>query len=206
MSRSFLIAVSGFALLAACTDNDDVDARTQDDAALERSDNLLDDDEALQNDAADVDGYLDAETPVTDDLDSYQTDIPGSDETLSDDMTGDDGSLLDNEAAEDDVMADSRMSDFNTDFAGSWGSEQQCSSGSTWAISESLISTPTNIVCTVSSIDEGAGQAEVTAICTGEDADGEMMEESEQTFSLAAQDDGTITINHRAEETLQRCM
>lgn len=203
MSRSFLLAVSGFALLAACADPDDTDARYGDEADLDNSTvGLLDDDENLDDGSADVDGYLDAETDVTDDLDSYQTDIPGSENDL-----GDDDMIVDNPDAEADVMADSRISDFNTDFAGMWGTEQQCGgSGSTWAISETLISTPSNVVCSVTDIEEGAGQAVVTATCSGETLDGEMMEDSEQTFTLAAQDDGTITINHRTEDTVERCM
>ncbi|MEE2566034.1 hypothetical protein [Hyphobacterium marinum] len=212
MSRSFLLAVSGFALLAACADPDDSAMRDSDEAVLDQSSvGLLEDNETLDDGSA--------ETDVTDDLDSYQNDMPGSDGELGDPMadsdamtddamTDDDGEpIIDNPDAEADVMADSRMSDFNTDFAGMWGTEQQCGgSGSTWAISESLISTPSNVVCTVTGIEEGAGQAVVTATCSGETADGEIMEDSEQTFTLAAQDDGTITVNHRTEETVERCM
>lgn len=207
MSRSFLMAVSGFAILAACSPQDDVGEVNDDEFPAENEQaGLLADDENLDSGTASTDGYLDAETDVSSDLGDYDSDTLAGD--LDDGMTDDgDGSLIGNPDADADEMADSRMSDFNTDFAGMWGTSEQCSSsGSTWAISESLISTPSNTVCTVTNIEEGAGQAEITATCSGETADGEPMADSEQTFMLAAQDDGTITINHRTEETVERCM
>lgn len=207
MSRSFLMAVSAFAILAACSPREDVVVVDEDDdIAAETDSGLLADDENLDSSTASVDGYLDAETEVSSDLGDYESDMLA--DSLDDGMTDDgEGSLTGNPDAAADEMADSHMSDFNTDFAGIWGTSAQCSdSGSTWAISETLISTPGDVVCTVTNIDEGAGQAEITATCSGETADGETMADSEQTFMLAAQDDGRITINHRTEETVERCL
>lgn len=172
MTRSFMLAVSGFALVsAACTPADDADLDDDMDVAEAEMDN----------------------GSVPDGAQSM--------ESLRDDILEDDAMDTANEDAMADEMTDGEMANFGMDYAGLWGTEAQCAEGRAWAFSASSITTPEGEVCSVETLNEGAGQVELTATCTSEDG----TETGQRMMTLALQDNGSLSVMDTAEVTVQRC-
>lgn len=184
MTRSFMLAVSGLALLnAACSpDEDEIVV-----AETEAGETVLAEDE-------DRDAVPEGAQPM---------------DALREDLQEDDNPPLNEEAVEDalmengtaDTMPDGEIANFGMDYAGLWGSEAQCANGQAWAFSASSISTPEGEVCSVTNLEQGAGQVMITGECMA--ADGSSS--GERTFTLALQDDQSLNIVDTTEVNVQRC-
>ena len=173
MTRSFMLAVSGFALLsAACSPDNDADLYETD---TDGDTAVLTDDTVTGNDTGNTS------------MDSLRDDLVDDSETMNDDALADE-------------VTDGDMANFGLDYAGLWGTQAQCEEGRTYAFSASTITTPDGQVCSVTGLEEGAGQVELTGECTGEDG-----VTSEHTYLLAMLDDGSLMISDTTEVMVARC-
>lgn len=181
MTRSFMLAVSGFALIsAACSPADET---AMDD---------VDGDETIVTENAD--GTV-GEPGMTD------TDAgPGGTSNL-DAMRQDLIEDMENDAAAADDMADGVYADFGMDYAGLWGSEDQCARGLAWAFSASTITTPEGEVCSLTGLEEGETNVILDTSCTLEDGSTE-----DRQYTLALQDDGTMLVSGAADANVTRCV
>ena len=191
MTRSFMLAVSGFALLsAACSPSNDV-VMDDDDTDLETADSRADDSLAMNSGTASGDPLAGEQPGDTmggaDSMDSLRNELV-ADEPMNDDAAAD-------------AMTDGNMANFGLDYAGLWGTEAQCTEGRTYAFSASTITTPDGDVCEVLDLEEGAGQVEMTGLCETENG----AERDERTWTLARQDDGSLSVMSTAEVTVARC-
>lgn len=193
MTRSFMLAVSGFALVsAACTPGDDV--------AM----NETDTDETML-----AQGIEDDSNPETENREVTSPGGAQSMDSLRDELEGDtvynegavEEELMEGETAMGDDIYGSDRANFGLDYAGVWGTEAQCANAQTWAISASSVTTPEGEVCSITNIEEGAGQIEVTGNCHSADN----TSTGERTMMLALQDDGSMSIMDTTDVSVQRC-
>ncbi|MEN0651504.1 MULTISPECIES: hypothetical protein [Hyphobacterium] len=193
MTRSFMLAVSGFALVsAACSPGDDV--------TMDETDT---DETTLAQDVRDE------SIPETENREVTSPGGAQSMDSLREEL--DSGTVYNEGAVEDELMqagtpagdaaSGSEQANFGLDYAGVWGSEAQCASAQTWAISASSVTTPEGEVCTLTNIEEGAGQIEVTGDCRSADN----TSTGQRTMTLALQDDGSLSIMDTTEVTVERC-
>lgn len=195
MTRSFMLAVSGFALVsAACTPSDDVAMDDTDDEEVM----LAEDDGDATSPMDDPD--MDATEPGMMDTDADAAGPGGASnmDALRQDLLND----MENDAATADDMPMGDTADFGMDYAGLWGTEAQCSQGLGWAFSASTITTPDGEVCSLTELNENADDVMLTASCTLEDG---TIEEREYTLTLDG--NGAMSVmTGETDETVTRCV
>ncbi|MCF8878385.1 hypothetical protein L5876_00975 [Hyphobacterium sp. SN044] len=193
MTRSFMLAVSGFALVsAACSPGDDV--------AMDETDT---DETTLAQDVRDE------SIPETENREVTSPGGAQSMDSLRDELEGDEvfnegaveEELMESDTPVGDDIYGSDRANFGLDYAGVWGTEAQCANAQTWAISASSVTTPEGEVCSITNIEEGAGQIEVTGDCRSADN----ASTGERTMTLALQDDGSLSIMDTTDVSVQRC-
>ncbi|MBI1233732.1 MAG: hypothetical protein GC208_04445 [Alphaproteobacteria bacterium] len=193
MTRSFMLAVSGFALVsAACSPGDD--------AAM---------DETETDDTALAQEVRDESNPETENREVTSPGGAQSMDSLRDELEGDavynegavEEELMEGEPAMGDDMSGVEHANFGLDYAGVWGTEAQCANARTWAISASSVTTPEGEVCSITNIEEGADQIEVTGNCRSADN----TSTGERTMTLALQDGGSLSIMDTTDVSVQRC-
>lgn len=193
MTRSFMLAVSGFALVsAACSPGDDIamDETDADEATLAQS---IEDESNPDTENREVTSPGGAQS-----MDSLREELEG--DTVFNEGAVEDELMEGGTPTGDDIYGSDRAN-FGLDYAGVWGSEAQCASAQTWAISASSITTPEGEVCSLTDIEEGAGQIEVTGDCRSADN----TSNGQRTITLALQDNGSLSIMDTTDVSVQRC-
>ena len=196
MTRSFMLAVSGFALVsAACTPSDD--------AAMDEAetDGMSTAQEMDSGATSPMDGAdMDADQPASMDTDTTTAGPGGADsmDALRQDLLND----MESDAAEAGAMDNEMSANFGMDYAGLWGTDDQCTRGLGWAFSASSVTTPDGEVCAVNGLEEGEGEVMLTTSCTLQDGTSE-----DRDYTLALQDDGSLSVvGGETDATVDRCM